>query len=290
MSGLLNMLLAGGGDVVIDLSNGTNANLLSLYTAQFGAPSSAVTAKFRVPAGVTVGGSGAAAITVGQFPTGSSITLEILGSVQGQGGAAGTGGSGGAGGDCINANYPNQTVVINNFGSVWAGGGGGGKGGTGGQGQYSYLYSTHLGYTSGLYDVSCGESCTAAKPPAAYASVCAGGSCYCGEGCSCIACNAYAYAYSSGGVGGNGGQGQGYGQGNTGGAAGGAGGTNAGVGGSGGSGGTWGNAGAGGQTGASGNYSGGSAGAGAGASGRYLVKGANAVTFNNSGSIAGGLA
>ena len=90
-----------------------------------------------------------------------------------------------------------------------------------------------------------------------------------------------------------------------GGSAGSGGGTNAGTGGTGGAGGsgsTWGtagnngNTGATGNTGASGNRTGGSAGsAGAGgssggAAGRYLVRGGAAVTINNSGTVAGGLA
>lgn len=128
------------------------------------------------------------------------------------------------------------------------------------------------------------------------------------------------FIYTSGGTGGGGGAagsgGRGQGadganaSGSTGsaGAGGSAGGTNAGSGGSGGTGGTGGagglygvagssgNTGATGNTGASGNYAGGAAGAGGvtgssgGTAGRYLVKGANSVTINNSGTVAGGLA
>lgn len=121
-------------------------------------------------------------------------------------------------------------------------------------------------------------------------------------------------AGGGGGAGGAGGVGQGYGQAAAGGAggspgAGGAGGgTNAGAGGSGGYGGTGGTggtygtagatgaSGATGNTGASGNNGGGAGGsagaggAGGGSAGRYLVKGANSVTLNNSGTVLGGLA
>lgn len=127
-------------------------------------------------------------------------------------------------------------------------------------------------------------------------------------------------AYTSGGSGGGGGAGGAGGRGQgadgasvagtagVGGSPGSGGGTNAGAGGNGGaggaggSGGTWGAAGgngvsgATGNTGASGNNGGGSAGAAGvggssgGTAGRYLVKGANSVTLNNSGTVAGGLA
>jgi hypothetical protein len=117
-----------------------------------------------------------------------------------------------------------------------------------------------------------------------------------------------------GGSGGGGGVGQGYGQaaaggaGGSPGAGGSGGGTNAGAGGSGGyggtggTGGTFGNAGGTGasgytgNTGDSGNNGGGAGGSsggggsGGGAAGRYLVKGANSVTLNNSGTVLGGLA
>ena len=121
-------------------------------------------------------------------------------------------------------------------------------------------------------------------------------------------------AGGTGGAGGGGGVGQGYlqansaGSGGSAGSAGSAGGTNAGAGGAGGAGGTGGtggtfglvgssgSTGSTGSTGASGNAgggSGGSAGAGGsagGTAGRYLVKGANSVTLNNSGTVLGGLA
>jgi hypothetical protein len=284
---------------VITVSSSTNANVLSLYTAQYGAPSGAKNVVVNIGSGVTVGATaGNTALTVGQFPTGSTITINNSGNIHGYGGAAGTSTTGGAGGDAINANYANQTVVINNqaTGTIRGGGGGGGKGGTGGQGSYTYN--------------SAGAAFTQYSPEAGYVAI---KSANCANSYMCIDFG-YCYpvydsfdvieqtnlytchqtvvntAYTSGGAGGNGGVGQGYNQSNAAGSGGAAGGTNAGTGGTGGTGAAWGTAGATGNTGASGNYTAGSAGSAGGAAGRYLVKGANSVTLNNSGTVSGSLA
>lgn len=292
MAGMMNMLLgsAGGVSLIISAST-TNVNLLSTYTTEFGIPTSAVNLTVEVKSGVTIGAtSGNTALTLGQFPSGSTITINNSGSIQGYG-AAITGGVGAAGGDAINANYANQTVAINNLSgaTVYAGGGSGGKGGTGGSGSVS-------GYTfagtpapnqswGGTGNTNCNNTCNAYWAGSTCYGTCTGIATV-----TCTACGYYTTSYPSGGIGGNGGQGQGYGQANSMGSGGAAGGTNAGTGGTGGTGGTWGTGGNTGATGASGNYTAGTVGSGGGASGRYLVKGANSVTFNNLGGIAGALA
>jgi len=109
-------------------SSTTNVNLFSTM----GSPGTATTYKAYIDSGVTIGGtSGSTALTVGQFPSGSSVIINNYGSIQGSGGAAGS-----AGGDAINANYANQSVTINNQSgaTIYGGGGGGGSGGLGGSG------------------------------------------------------------------------------------------------------------------------------------------------------------
>lgn len=297
----------------------TNVNALSLYIAAFGAPTAATVYRLTIPAGVVVGGVGQAAMIIGQFPAGSIIYIDNFGSIQGFGGAAGSSGAGGNGGDAINANYPNQTVIINNAvgAEILAGGGGGGRGGTGGTGGQGY-YTATVYKGSSPYAYEDVNQCCVNKYGAGH---------YCAQGqwyvsyyenrciwdgtCSnvpfyvCNACYGPGTAYSSGGAGGaggSGGAGKGYNQANTSGssgAGGGAPGTNAGwggTGGTGGAGGTWGTAGRAGNTGntgGSGNYSGGSGGAAGstfGAAGRYLVKGTSNTIFNNEGSVAGTIA
>ena len=296
LSGAIDIGAARGSAYV---SSGTNLNLFS----NSGSPSTTGTYKFFVNVGVTVGGSGSTAITVGQFPVGSVVYVNNYGNIQGFGGSI----NGGAGGDAINANYANQTVIINNkTGAViQAGGGGGGRGGAGGYGGLggNGYYDTYMTQTCGdpggyTYSVDTGVGC--AKNTNYF--------------------NQYNRYYTSGGAGGaggsggSGGVGQGYSQSATsgsvgaGGAGGAAGGTNAGAGGAGGAGGSGGNgaafgssggsgnAGGTGATGASGNNGAGAAGAGGaagssgGSAGRYLVKGSNSVTLNNSGTLAGSLA
>lgn len=305
-SGALSMLSFYGAIAEMQITitaNTTNVNLLSLYTTLFGAPASPVVIRLTINSGVTVGGSGAVALTIGQFPAGTAITIDNYGSIQGYGGAAGA-----AGGDAIYANYANQTVVINNKagGTIYGGGGGGGRGGTGGTGGGGYYVAySYLGSAKWAY--SCLNSCQARYSNSA---VCLGdcSTKAADEGAPLYVCNACYNPYNAytsggaGGAGGYGGVGQGYGQANavgSGGAGGGAPGTNAGwggTGGTGGAGGTWGTAGAAGNTGGTGgngnNGAGAAGGAGTagGAAGRYLVKGANMVTFNNLGTIAGGLA
>ena len=221
----------------------------------------------------------------------------------------------------------NQTgALIYGGGGGGGKGGNGGTGGTGGGGYYTSnvilgrMYSFALGPAAapgcgcavyfGVPSAECNGACNA-QPygkdnPGAF--ICQG-DCY-------YSATTYTSGGSGGGggAGGSGGRGQGYDGANaagsvgSSGSGGAAGGTNAGAGGTGGTGGTggsgavYGSAGASGATGntggtgASGNNgagSGGSAGAGGssgGVTGRYLVKGANSVTLNNSGTVAGSLA
>jgi hypothetical protein len=276
----------------------TTANY-NLFTAA-GSPSTTLNVTLNIEAGVTVGGTGSStALTVGQFPTGSVITINNNGNIDGFGGAAGTSGAGGNGGDAINANYANQTVVINNNvgANIRGGGGGGGKGGTGGTGGAGSFTQTGPGggYNSSGCDASCAETGF---------TTCIG-TCLQkgGGGRSCLLCSkTVSSSGGAGGAGGAGGVGQGYTQSQASGSAGSAGasgGTNAGAGGTGGTGGTGGVFGAAGSTGDTGstgaNGNAGSGGSGtsgsaSGSSGRYLVKGANSVTLNNNGTVAGGLA
>lgn len=309
-SGALSMLSFYGAIAemqVIITANTTNVNLLSLYTSLFGAPSSPVVARLTINSGVIVGGVGGPALTIGQFPSGSIIAIDNYGSIQGFGGAANSG----TGGDAIKADYPNQTITINNKtgGTIYGGGGGAGKGGTGGTGGAGY-YIAYAYFGNGNWASSPDQSCRSAPWTAHTSGVCLGGySQSVDEGGNPVyACNGcydpYA-VYTSGGAGGgggNGGVGRGYNQAPTAGvtgSSGAAGGTNAGAGGAGGTGGTggeWGAFGAAGNTGntgASGNNgsgSAGTAGTAGGSPGKYLIKGAYSVTLNNSGTVAGGLA
>ena len=276
----------------------TNLNVYSFLSS----PATVATYKVLVDTTAVIGGSASTALILGQFPTGSTCIINNYGAIQGFGGAGSS-----TGGDAINADFGNQTVVINNNSGavIYGGGGGGGSGGTGGTGG-----TGGPGYFDTFITQTCGNP---------------GGYTYAidtGVGCAKNTnyFNQYNRTYTSGGAGGSGGSGgsggvgQGYNQSSTngvggaGGNGGAAGGTNAGVGGTGGTGGTGGNGGAFGTagtgggsgstggTGSSGNNGAGSAGSGgaggnaAGSAGRYLVKGINSVTLNNSGTIAGGLA
>lgn len=139
-----------GVQYTITLSNSTNVNLYTLFTASFSFTTTRKYVKFTIPTGVTIGStsSGTPALDIGQFPTGTTIVIENNGNIYGAGGTAGTGGTvygaavgaaggatnGGTGGDAIKANYLNQTVTITNNGIIYGGGGGGGGGGKGATG------------------------------------------------------------------------------------------------------------------------------------------------------------
>jgi hypothetical protein len=129
-------------------SNTTNYNLYNSFVALY--TSLSVLRKYvklTINSGVTVGSNSSAspALDIGQFTTGTTISVVNNGNVYGAAGAAGSGGTvynatvgaaggatnGGSGGDAIKANYLNQTVSITNNGVVYGGGGGGGGGGKG---------------------------------------------------------------------------------------------------------------------------------------------------------------
>jgi hypothetical protein len=113
-----------------------NENAVNLHN-KVGAPSGAYSWRFLIEAGVTYGSTapGTAAMSLGEFPVGSTVIVDNYGTIQGAGGVAGVGGSGGAGGNAINAmTAAAYTKTINNYGIVRGGGGGGGQAGAGGAG------------------------------------------------------------------------------------------------------------------------------------------------------------
>lgn len=299
-------------------SNRENLNLYDLFVGTFGNPGSLpVILEVRIEGGVVIGGRGTDALRIGQFPGGSTITVNNYGSVQGFGG----GRNSGTGGNALYGAYGSQAMTFNNYGSVYGGGGGGGVGGTGGTGGPGYYINT----------VAVGESKNVAsgygQPVLCQTAVMdCDGACRdtygadarcenndLGRGActisiidgSCLRCKRCYRdirtdtSGGGGGGGGTGGFGQGYAQGAEGGFGGGpgaGGGTNAGTGGTGGTGGSgggWGQYGGGGntgETGGSGNAGGGyggSSGAGGGAPGYYLIRGGANLAFNNYGSVAG---
>lgn len=282
----------------------TAYNVLAAFTAAYGAPAGPVRVRVTVASGGLIGSTipTTAALTVGQFPSGSTIIIDNRGSIQGAGGIGVAGAIGGTGGDAIFANYPNQAVIVNNFasGTILAGGGAGGGGGNGGAGYYNNCYNVVVaagqGYctsTSYFGGSAPTVSCTTPYGSTAY---CAGGFYYCGVGSQYYCSSCYRTVQTcdtvatTGGIGGAGGRGQGYQQPVATGAAGAAGGTGAGVGGTGGAGGTWGNAGVSGSQGANGNNGSGTVGFAGGTGGRYLNRGSSNVIINNNGTVAGALA
>src|SRR3569833_775211 len=252
---LFHSMIRGGG-LKLAISNAqTNVNLFALA----GSPSGPIDVELTILSSAIVGSTDPAkpALDIGQFPTGSSISIINLGQIQGAGGAGGTMGNGGAGGDAVKANYANLFVVFLFVAGVsfWAGGGGG----TGGQGYYNYTVTTGAGsLASNSYN--CDYSCQLAYGSNyfCYSNCYFDGSYSASNGSTCGTCAYTAIAYTSGGAGGNGGgggnggRGQGYyqasalGGGGLGGAAGAGGGADAGAGGSvrtggaGGNGGAWG--------------------------------------------------
>ncbi|WP_052063891.1 hypothetical protein [Nitrincola sp. A-D6] len=135
----------------LTLSSDTNINLYSLFAAEYGEPSGAVSITVIVPVGVIIGGAGATALTVGNFSLGSTITLVNQGSIQGFGGSI----NGGTGGDAINTSVP---ISIDNQGTIYGGGGGGGKGGDGGQGSASTSTSSWVRLNSSTTGVNISSS------------------------------------------------------------------------------------------------------------------------------------
>jgi hypothetical protein len=128
-----------------------------------GSPAAAGAYRLVIEPGVVVGStsSAVAALDTGQFPSGSTLAIDVYGKVLGAAGPAGSGGAGGAGGAAIKANYAGQTVTVRYKagGEIRAGGGGGGKGGaggtggTGGQGYYNTSSTEGPAYAAGSYEV-----------------------------------------------------------------------------------------------------------------------------------------
>ena len=293
-------------EIIVTSSAATNLDISTLFSSDW---TSTVPKRLIIPSGVTIGGVGAAALTI---PSNMAGTLEIdnAGDVIGFGGSA----NGGAGGDAI-ANLANG-VTINNTGLLAAGGGGGGQGGQGGNGSVtSTEYDPSPSYyTSGqygnYYDVSNHWLVRTGTNRSRFANTYRNHS----SGVSTFTTGGWTYrrgplfnydsdgniaeygirrdrvvtTTTSGGSGGSGGVGQGYNQTNTSGSGGSSGGTSAGTGGTGGSGSTYGNAGSTGSTGSNGNASSGSGGASGGAAGAAVS--GTSVTMNNTGTVAGSVA
>lgn len=140
----------------------THYNAVNAFVATYGALASTLAILTRkyiqlvINSGVTIGATSSAtpALDIGQFTSGTNLTVLNNGSIQAAGGLAGAGGtvygaaantaggpySGGKGGDAIKANYLNQTVTITNNGTIYAGGGGGGGGSKGANAPPTTLY------------------------------------------------------------------------------------------------------------------------------------------------------
>lgn len=101
-----------------------------------GSPAAVATYRFVVEPGVTLGSIAPAvpSLSAGAFPAGSTVNVDVYGTVDAAGGQATI--NAGVGGMAINADYAGYTlnVTIKAGGTAEAGGGAGGQGGTGGQG------------------------------------------------------------------------------------------------------------------------------------------------------------
>jgi hypothetical protein len=280
--------------VIYITSNTTNVDVASLFESTYpGSWRSNVKKRLVINPGVVVGPLNASNYAL-SIPSGfgKTVTIENYGSIQGAGGAANSG----TGGSAIFAGA--SGILINNLGTIYAGGGGGGQGGDGGSGSFTTSTEVNVGSASGssLSGVnSCNSACSVR-----YGAGSNGVASYCGGTCTvtsgprlptgynCSACfrNLITTTFTVGGAGGAGGVGQGYNQTLSGGAGGGAGGTNAGTGGTGGTGGNWGASGDTGGTGSNGNVGTGLAGAAGGLAGFYIVGNSN-VSWISTGSVAG---
>lgn len=274
---------------LVELNNSTNINAQTAFGSSIWTGSKRK--RIIVPAGVTIGGVGADALTV-PGGMGGQLIITCRGSIQGYGGSA----NGGTGGNAINIQQ-NGNFFIENYGTIYAGGGGGGQGGQGGLGGSGgsggqggsggtggggeYTQSTYRGHSNN-YCVGTGwqshnspihdESCRNTFGSTAYCG--SGGRTYGGSrGCPnnhiCSDCYTTSTVNTNGGSGGSGGNGGGGGSGGSRGS-GGAGGRGQGYsqsrqngsGGSSGGNGNGGSSGAGGNSGASGGQNSGNGGTG----------------------------
>jgi hypothetical protein len=128
-----NFYNASAGYVVTISATATNVNARTLFEAAYpGSWAQNAPKKLVINSGVIVGATNTlnyALVIPSGF--GSNVTIDNFGSIQGAGGfgAINSGQSGGIGGNAIIANA--SGVIINNQGTIYAGGGGGGRGGQG---------------------------------------------------------------------------------------------------------------------------------------------------------------
>ncbi|MGB3026861.1 hypothetical protein [Paradevosia shaoguanensis] len=303
-------------EVVVTLANrSASFTLVSLFTpTQWADPY--LRKRVVIPLGVELGANqawGAICVQADALTQADSFAGELVidnfGTISGIGGAANSG----VGGDAFYGNFlgrAGQKLVLNNGGTIRAGGGGGGRGGNGGAGSY----------TQTVREPSSGEYYSLAAPSYRVATTTSGeGDSYFNvywagslivSGVATFPITVGGYTYyrgssrggmpvnygvyrtyvgtfgSTGGAGGNGGRGQGSDGAAAAGSPGSAGGTNAGTGNSGGTGGGWGAQGSTGGTGSTGNVSAGAAGATGGLAG-YYISGLPKITFNNTGTVQG---
>lgn len=114
-----------GIDRVITISaNTVDFNLYDAYVALYGVPTTAVTLGCVIELGVRVGMSAAAAaFVVDRFPSGSMLSLENNGRIQGRGGNSSLLSDSFAGGTALLTSVP---LTVDNPGELFGGGGGGG--------------------------------------------------------------------------------------------------------------------------------------------------------------------
>jgi hypothetical protein len=123
--------------IIID-SNITDINLRDMHDQIYPDPdvnaSPAESVRFIIEANVLVGGSilGSPAVTVGDWPVGYPVTIEVNGRIQGRGGAGGKGSQSGSnarpgedGSTALYTRFPINVEILGE-GGIWGGGGGGG--------------------------------------------------------------------------------------------------------------------------------------------------------------------
>ncbi|MCF1744231.1 hypothetical protein [Paradevosia shaoguanensis] len=305
-------------EVVVTLANrSASFTLVSLFTpTQWADPY--LRKRVVIPLGVEVGANqawGAICVQADALTQADSFAGELVidnfGTISGIGGVANSG----VGGNAFYGNFlgrAGQKLVLNNAGTIRAGGGGGGRGGNGGAGSYTQTVrepSSGDYFTAGTNAIQGSQSdgdytwqyrwggtllftrgtASSSSPPASFGT---SGiyTYYSGTIRSTYAYGVYrtyvATIGTTGGAGGNGGRGQGYDGAAAAGSPGSAGGTNAGTGNSGGAGGSWGAQGSTGGTGSTGNVSAGAAGATGGLAG-YYISGLPKIIFNNTGTVQG---
>lgn len=120
--------------VILD-SNSFNINLRTSHDSIYTQARSGDVVNCIINAGVVVGSTSVnlPALTIGSWDSGVVVNVQVLGKIQGTGGAGGAGDGGGLaspgeqGGTALYTRYPINFDVVD--GQVWAGGGGGGGGG-----------------------------------------------------------------------------------------------------------------------------------------------------------------